>query len=153
MQLRNGHCQQAAGYIGQVRGRRPVGGKVVGAVGFLPGLPGSQPIGQGQHVAGRWALTHAHAVALVHDGSPGRAGQRQQAAFVLAQGRHEFFVAGHAAQQLDQYRATRDAFFNRERALLQCNLQRQDLAHELAGGTHVVGQAAWLHGVAGHQAP
>ncbi len=89
----------------------------------------------------------------MNDRRAGRAGQRQQAGLVLAQGRHEVLVAGHATQQLDQYRAPRDALFDRTRPLLQRDLQRQDLAHELAGGTHVVGQAPWLHGVARHQPP
>ena len=95
MQLRNGHRQQAAGDVGQVRGRRPVGCQVIGAVGFLAGLLRGQPVRQGQHVAGRRALANTQAIALVHDR---RAGQRQQAGLVLAQGRHEVLVAGHATQ-------------------------------------------------------
>lgn len=153
MELRDRHRQQATGHVGQARGRRPVGGEMIGAVHLLPGVLVGQPVSQGQHLAGGRALPHAHAVPLVHDGRASRAGQGQQAGLIVAQRSHELFVPGHPCQQLDQHRATGHAFLDRARALLQRDLQRQDLAHELTGRTHVVRQAARLHRVAGHQAP
>ena len=151
MQLRDGDRQQATGHLRQASALRPVGGQMISAVDFLAGMLRGQPVGQRQDVAGRRAPANAHAVALVHDGRASGTGQRQQAGLIQAQRGNEVLVTGHASQQLDQHGTANHAFLDRARTLLQGNLQRQDLAHELAGRAHVVGQAARLHRMARHQ--